>query len=117
MSFDVSGVHAARAARAALQRPNGAPAVARANGGFAGAMSARGAVQVDAIPASPPPDVIHEMLAAQRAVEDMHRRGRELHFEMASGRLRIELRDLDGNVLKQIPASTALEIASGRRVV
>jgi hypothetical protein len=35
---------------------------------------------------------------------------------MAEGRLRIELRDLDGNVLRTIPGSEALEIASGKAV-
>jgi flagellar protein FlaG len=74
------------------------------------------AARVDAIPASPPPELRHEILAAQRAAEDMHERGRELHFEMAGGRLRIELRDLDGNVLKTIPPSHALEIAGGKVV-
>jgi flagellar protein FlaG len=74
------------------------------------------AATVDAIPASPPPELRKEMLAAQRAVRDMYERGRELHFEMAEGRLRIELRDLDGNVLKTIPPSHALEIAGGKAV-
>jgi flagellar protein FlaG len=71
---------------------------------------------VDAIPASPPPEVIDEMRAAQRAIADLRARGRELHFEMDSGRLKIEVRDLSGNVLKQIPPSRALEIAGGRAV-
>jgi hypothetical protein len=71
---------------------------------------------VDALPASPPPEVRAEMLAAQRAAQDLYARGRELHFEMTGGRLRIELRDLDGNVLKTIPPSAALEIAGGKAV-
>jgi hypothetical protein len=49
-------------------------------------------------------------------VQDLYERGRELHFDMAEGRLRIELRDLDGNVLKTIPPSAALEIAGGKAV-
>ena len=114
MSFDINGVDPARAAHLAPQRPSGTPA-AGSGGRFADALAGP-AAHVDAIPASPPPEVMHEMLAAQRAIDDMHRRGRELHFNLESGKLRIEVRDLNGNVLKQIPGSRALEIAAGRAV-
>jgi|1185.fasta_scaffold130654_2 hypothetical protein len=117
MSFEINPVDAARAARIGLDRPSGPTAPTGAPGaGFSRALAAGAAAHVDAIPASPPREVIDEMLAAQRAVDDMHRRGRELHFNMDSGRLRIELRDLDGNVLKLIPGTRALEIATGRAV-
>ena len=56
------------------------------------------------------------MLAAQRAINDMHARGRTLHFAMDGARVRIEVQDLDGNVLKEIPPSRALEVATGRAV-
>jgi flagellar protein FlaG len=104
-----------RAARVEPPRP-GARAAAPSGGGFADALAKESATRVDAIPASPPPEVVEEMLAAQRAIADMHARGRELHFSMDSGRLRIEVRDLSGNVIKQIPPSRALEIAAGRAV-
>ena len=113
MSFDLNAVDPARAARFAPQRP-AAPADGPA-GGFADALK-RNADRVDAIPASPPPEVIDEMLAAQRAIDDMHARGRTLHFAMDGPRVRIEVHDLDGNVLKQIPPSRALEVATGRAV-
>jgi hypothetical protein len=114
MSFDLSAVDPTRSARVEPQR-SGARAAA-AGGGFADALAAGGAARVDAIPASPPPEVVNEMLAAQRAISDMRARGRELHFDMDSGRLRIQVRDLEGNVLKEIPPSRALEIAAGRAV-
>jgi hypothetical protein len=114
MSFEINGVDAGRAARFAQERPNGAPAAA-CRGGFADALAGE-AARADTIPASPPQEVLDEILAAQRAIDDMHRRGRELHFNMDSGKLRIEVRDLNGNVLKQIPGSRALEIAAGRAV-
>ena len=113
MSFDLNAVDPVRAARIAPQRP-AAPA-AGAAGGFADALK-RGADRVDAIPASPPPEVIDEMLAAQRAIDEMHARGRTLHFAMDGARVRIEVQDLDGNVLKEIPPSRALEVATGRAV-
>jgi flagellar protein FlaG len=54
------------------------------------------------------------MMAARRAIDEMHARGRQLHFAMDGSRVRIEVQDLDGNVLKEIPPSRALEVATGR---
>jgi soluble lytic murein transglycosylase-like protein len=112
MSFELSAVNAnrpwqaqpARAASPAAPSDPARPAVPAA------------AATVDTFPASPPPELRAEILAAQQAVQDMYDRGRELRFEMTEGRLRIELRDLDGNVLRTIPGSEALEIASGKAV-
>jgi flagellar protein FlaG len=48
-------------------------------------------------------------------VQELHAANRELHFshDEQSGRVIIEVRDLDGNVLKTIPPSKALDILSG----
>jgi hypothetical protein len=110
MSFDVSGIHGPRGA--IRPEPHGA---ARAPGdAFADTLRAAQAdVQVDAIPASPPAEVRQSVLAAQKAYRDMYARGRHLHFEMQDGKLHIQLQDLDGRVLREIPASKALEIAGG----
>jgi hypothetical protein len=114
MSFDLNAIDPVRAAQIASQRPS-APASGAA--GFADALRTQASsARVDAIPASPPPEAMDEVLAAQRAIEDMHARGRHLHFEMDSGRVKVLLQDLDGNVLKEIPPSHALEIAGGRAV-
>ena len=113
MSFDLSAIDPLRAGRIAP-----GPVAARKTGdtGFANALKAQtDAVRVDAIPASPPKEVMYEVLAAQKAIEDMHARGRTLHFEMDAGRVRILLQDLDGNTLREIPPSHALELAGGRR--
>lgn len=110
MSFDLSGIDGSRGFHAQPTRPVSAPA-----GAVADAVDA--AIRGDRfgmIPASPPPELQAEILAAQRAVEDMHARGHELHFEITGRRVRIELRDLDGNVLREIAGHEALEIASGR---
>jgi hypothetical protein len=115
MSFDLNAVDPIRAAHVAPER-SAAPAKGQA-GGFADALKATAGVdRVDAIPASPPPEVVAEMLAAQRAIDEMHARGRTLHFAMDGPRVRIEVHDLDGNVLKEIPPSRALEVATGRAV-
>jgi hypothetical protein len=115
MSFDLSAIDRLRAGHVAPERPAARPA---GDAGFADALKAQAdAVRVDAIPAAPPQEVMDEVLAAQRAIEDMHARGRTLHFEMDAGRVKILLQDLDGNTLRQIPASEALEISSGKKVV
>ena len=52
--------------------------------------------------------------AAER-VDELHAANRELHFsrDKESGRVIIEVRDLEGNVLKTIPPSKAMDILSG----
>ena len=113
MSFELSALNPNRPSQA---QPAGAASPAAPSAAGARPVRSEAAATVDTFPASPPPELRAEILAAQQAVQDMHDRGRELHFEMAEGRLRIELRDLDGNVLRTIPGSQALEIASGKAV-
>lgn len=67
------------------------------------------------IPSSPPPEVTRAVATAAAVVEDLHARGRELHFGVADdGKLTIQVRDLDGAVVRNIPATEALDIASGQ---
>lgn len=114
MSFDLSAINPLRAGRVAPERPAARPA---GDAGFANALRAQGAdAKVDAIPASPPREVMDEVLVAQRAIEEMHARGRTLHFEMDSGRVKILLQDLDGNTIRRIPVTEALDISSGKKV-
>ncbi|HKG38793.1 MAG TPA: hypothetical protein VKB25_07375 [Conexibacter sp.] len=69
------------------------------------------------VPASPPPEVLEAMDAAGRVARELHATGRELRFvppqEGAGGRVRVEVRDLDGNVLREIPPSDLLDVATG----
>jgi flagellar protein FlaG len=71
----------------------------------------------DDIPASPPPEVLEAMDAAGRVARELHETGRELRFtpppEGEHGRVHVEVRDLDGNVLRTIPPSELLDIATG----
>jgi hypothetical protein len=67
------------------------------------------------IPASPPPDVLREIQAAGARAEELWNARRELHFEVNdSGRVVIQVRDLDGHVIRTVPPSEALDIMSGR---
>jgi len=67
------------------------------------------------IPASPPPEVLAACDAAGRVARELHAQGRELRFVPGEGGdpLRIEVRDLDGNVLHTIPPSRLLDVATG----
>ena len=82
----------------------------------AGASQLAAPVQVDvSIPSSPPAQLQAEMAAANARVDELARQGRELHFstERETGRIIVEVRDLDGNLIRTIPPSKALDVAAG----
>jgi len=66
----------------------------------------------------PPPEVRAEVQAAARAADHLHEMGRQLRFERdeESGHIRIEVRDLDGNVLRRVPPGEVFDFATGRTV-
>jgi len=69
---------------------------------------------VSAIPPSPPADVLDEMYAAAKVADKLRAQERELHFEASgNGRVVIQVRDLEGKVIRTVPPSQALEIAGG----
>ena len=75
------------------------------------------AVSSGEVPSSPPAEVLEAMDAAGRVARELHANGRELRFvppqDGAGGRVRVEVRDLDGNVLRTIPPSELLDVATG----
>jgi flagellar protein FlaG len=72
------------------------------------------AVTVDTLPASPPDRVLEEMFAASKVANRLHEQGRELHFEtVGNGRVVVQVRDLDGNVIRTIPPAHSLDVAAG----
>jgi hypothetical protein len=71
--------------------------------------SAAGAV------ASPPPEVSAEVRDAARAAARLHELGRELRFDHGEdGRLKVELRDTDGNTLRSVPTAEIFDFAEGK---
>jgi hypothetical protein len=110
MSFEIGRISSQAPPSAPAQRPAAA-------GADFGAVLARVKADVATIgvPASPPPDVLREVQAAGRRAAELAAQHRELHFEkdQASGRVVVQVRDLDGNVLRTIPPSRALEVMSG----
>lgn len=78
-----------------------------------GADFARDLATASAVP-SPPPEVSAEVRAAARAAAHLHELGRELRFEQGDDGLRVELRDHDGNVLRQVPTGEVFDFAAGK---
>jgi len=70
---------------------------------------------VDVIPAKPPPEVLAEVDAAWERSGELAAANRELHFrrDEQTGRTIIEVRTLDGEVLRTIPPSRMLDVMSG----
>jgi hypothetical protein len=82
----------------------------------AGSAPAAGIVdRSDVLPAGPPAEVLAEVDAAWDRAAQLAAGNRELHFERdeATGRVIIEVRTLDGEVLKTIPPAKALDVMSG----
>jgi flagellar protein FlaG len=67
------------------------------------------------VPPAPTAEARQMVDKAAERVHELHKQNRELHFtrDEASNRVVIEVRDLDGNVLKTIPPAKALDIMSG----
>jgi hypothetical protein len=69
----------------------------------------------DDLPASPPLEVLAEVDAAWRRAAELAAHNRELHFALdgGTGRVIIEVRTLDGEVLDTILPSTGLAVMCG----
>ena len=69
----------------------------------------------DTTPLRPPAQVLEEMEAASRRYDELRSQHRELHFKRdeAANRVVVEVRDPDGNVLRTIPPSKALDVIAG----
>ena len=70
---------------------------------------------VGEVPPAPTPEAREMVDRAAERVDELAKQNRELHFsrDETTNRVVIEVRDLDGNVLKTIPPAKALEIMSG----
>jgi FlaG protein len=113
MSFEIGRVNAA--ASQPLTPPQRPVARGADFGAVLAGVSAKGDVATVGVPATPPPDVLREVEAAGRRAAELAAQHRELHFEkdQNSGRIVVQVRDLDGNVLRTIPPSRALAVMSG----
>ncbi|HEV2813321.1 MAG TPA: hypothetical protein VGW10_08725 [Solirubrobacteraceae bacterium] len=60
-----------------------------------------------------PVTVLEEMEAASRMFHALHAQGHELRFESDAGRVRAELRTVDGDVVRPVPLSEAVDVVGG----
>jgi FlaG protein len=77
---------------------------------------AKRTAEIRGIPPVPPLDALREMDRAAARAEELWRDKRELHFarDEYSGRVIVQVRDLEGRVIRTIPPSEALDVLSGR---
>jgi flagellar protein FlaG len=70
------------------------------------------------LPAHPPTEVLDAIGAAAARAAELRADNRELHFskDEATGRVIVQVRDLEGNVIRTIPPSKALDIMSGAQI-
>jgi hypothetical protein len=75
----------------------------------------KGDVAVISLPPSPPPELLDDVAAARDRAAELAANNRELHFstDQDTGRVIVQVRDLEGNVIRTIPPSHALEVMSG----
>ena len=108
MSFDIGSVGRTPAASPAAgsSRPPAAPS---------SPAHEADTVTVDTIPASPPDEVHDAIGVANQAYHNLKASGSELRFKVneATGKLSVEVHDVHGNLMFTVPASTALDVASG----
>ncbi len=74
--------------------------------------------EIGVIPETPPPDAMREVDRAAARAEELWRDQRELHFAMdeESNRVIVQVRDLEGRVIRTIPPSEALDVLSGKPI-
>ena len=67
------------------------------------------------VPPAPTAEAREMVDKAAERVQELHAQNRELHFsrDETSNRVVIEVRDLEGNVIKTIPPAKVLDIMSG----
>jgi hypothetical protein len=82
---------------------------------LARASEPKGDIAVISLPPSPPPEVLDEVAAARDRAAELAANNRELHFttDQDTGRVIVQVRDLQGNVIRTIPPSHALNVMAG----
>lgn len=109
-----AAIQGAGAVGATQVNPSETTSPAKRADGSAGVRAASGPASVDAIPSSPPPEVLEQMGQAQQIYDKLAAQGQSLHFgHDSAGRVTVELRDGEGQQLRKLSLSEALELATG----
>ena len=101
-----------------LPVPPPRPAAAPAHDARARAGASRFDTILGDVPPAPTEEVRQQVDRAAEIAAQLHDANRELHFtkDGRTGRVVIQVRDLDGNVIKTIPPSRALDVMSGAAI-
>ncbi len=104
--------------RVATQAPGANFSAALAAASAPAQAAPAGDVAVISLPPSPPPEVLDEVAVARDRAAELAARNRELHFSVdeTSNRVIVQVRDLEGNVIRTIPPSEALAVMTGEPV-
>ncbi len=64
---------------------------------------------------APPPELLEEVAKASSRALELAMQNRELHFskDEESGRIIVQVRDMEGHVIKTIPGEHALDVMAG----
>ncbi len=94
---------------------NAAPTRDRVELSATARIEATAAKRVEPVPATPPPEVVKEVDAAFERALELASHKRELHFfqDPDSSRIIVQVRDLEGNVIRTIPNEKALHVMGG----
>lgn len=115
MSFDIGSVTGTNARMAPVQSSNKSSRAGSARGGRSTEAVTVDITHADAIPDSPPDEVLHAMGVAAQAHDQLAASGRGLSFKIddATGKVVVTVHDTDGRVMFTIPAAKALDVAAG----
>lgn len=71
--------------------------------------------QAGSVPSTPPPEVLHALNKAAQVLDDLAAKQINLHFEVddQTNDVRVQVRDADGKVVREIPPRRLLDILSG----
>jgi hypothetical protein len=109
MTFSIDRAHGSWSGATVSEAPRKAAAGAK-NGDFASSLTSASATI-----SSPPPEVSAEVRAAAAAAANLVEEGRELHFDHdEDGRLRVTLKDTQGNALRTVPTAEVFDFAAGK---
>ena len=114
MSFEIGPLPPVTPGAIPARRPAPAPAADFA-ATLARAGTPKGDVAVISLPPSPPPELLDEVAVARDRAAELAANNRELHFstDQDTGRVIVQVRDLQGNVIRTIPPSQALSVMAG----
>jgi len=76
------------------------------------------AVNVSAVPSTPPEEVLDAIGVASNAYDQLAASGKHVHFaiDQSSGRVVVELHDANGGVLSSMSPGDALSVAGGASI-